>query len=222
MLCTQLPQPDHHGDTESTTGHNQEVVIMSVIHPHKQAGVSDATVATSTGSTPLDKAIAVLRIAFGVTFLWAFLDKLLALGFHTGYDQAGNLDRFGDAAWINGGSPTEGFLSFGVPANNPFHSMFASMAGQGWVDGLFMIGLLGIGVTLLTGVAMRIGTASGALLYAMMYVAVLPLENNPIVDYHFEGVIVMAVLFLAHAGRTWGLGHWWESQDIVAKNPVLS
>ena len=28
------------------------------------------------------KGLAVLRIAYGVTFLWAFFDKLLALGFH--------------------------------------------------------------------------------------------------------------------------------------------
>jgi len=197
---------------------------MAVIHTNHRADeavTTDASAATNTTSTPLDKAIAVLRIAFGVTFLWAFFDKLLALGFHTGYDQEGNLDRFGDAAWINGGSPTEGFLSFGVPANNPFKDVFTSMAGQGWVDWLFMIGLLGIGVTLLSGVAMRIATAAGALLYAMMYVAVLPLENNPIVDDHLIGVIVMAVLFLAYAGRTWGLGHWWESQEIVQKHPVL-
>ncbi|MGZ5403850.1 MAG: hypothetical protein ACXWDL_04320, partial [Nocardioides sp.] len=127
----------------------------------------------------------------------------------------------GDAAWINGGSPTEGFLSFGVPEDNPFKDVFTSMAGQAWVDWLFMIGLLGIGVALLSGVAMRIGTAAGALMYSMMYLAVLPLENNPIVDDHLIGVIVMAVLALAYAGRTWGLGRWWESQKLVRQNPAL-
>ena len=30
------------------------------------------------------RALAVVRIAFGLTFLWAFLDKLFALGFSTG------------------------------------------------------------------------------------------------------------------------------------------
>ena len=77
------------------------------------------------------RALATLRIAFGITFLWAFLDKTFALGFHTGYDQEGTLDRFGPAAWINGGSPTEGFLSFGVPENNPFKGFFNGMAGHG-------------------------------------------------------------------------------------------
>lgn len=198
---------------------------MAVIHP-SQNPVDEAVVAhgpIDTTPTPpaLAKAIAVLRVAFGITFLWAFLDKLLALGFHTGYDQDGNLDRFGDAAWINGGSPTEGFLTFGVPEDNPFKEVFTSMAGHAWVDWLFMLGLLGIGVSLLAGVAMRIGTAAGALMYALMYAAVVPLENNPVLDDHLVGVIVMAVLALAHAGRTWGLGRWWESQAVVEKNPAL-
>ena len=196
---------------------------MAVIHSNNLTGggaVSD-TAARPHTTTPLDRAIAVLRIAFAVTFLWAFLDKLLALGFSTGVDEEGNLDRFGDAAWINGGSPTEGFLSFGVPENNPFKDLFTAMAGQAWVDWLFMLGLLGIGLALLTGVAMRLGTAAGALMYTLMYAAVLPLENNPVLDDHLVGVIVMAVLALAYAGRTWGLGGWWESRDFVRTNPVL-
>ncbi|MGZ5398412.1 MAG: hypothetical protein ACXWDM_00265 [Nocardioides sp.] len=195
---------------------------MAVRHQnHRSAEGVQSDVPVATATTPLDRAIAVLRIAYGFTFLWAFFDKLLALGFATGKDEAGNVDRFGDAAWINGGSPTEGFLSFGVPEDNPFKDVFTSMAGQAWVDWLFMIGLLGIGVSLLSGTAMRIGTAAGAVMYALMYLAVLPLENNPVVDDHLIGVIVMVVLVLANAGRTWGLGRWWESQKLVRQNPAL-
>ena len=129
-------------------------------------------------------------------------------------------DRFGpDAAWINGGSPTEGFLTFGVPADNPFKGFFNSIAGTAWVDWLFMLGLLGIGVTLLLGVGMRIGTAAGALMYAFMYAASLPLANNPVVDDHLIGVIAMAVLALGAAGTTWGLGHWWNRTDAGTEVP---
>jgi thiosulfate dehydrogenase [quinone] large subunit len=180
-----------------------------------------ARTASETPGTGLDKALAVLRIAFGFTFLWAFLDKAFALGFHTGYDQDGRLDRFGDAAWINGGSPTEGFLTFGVPANNPLKDTFNSLAGSAWVDWLFMLGLLGIGLTLLFGVGMRIGTASGALMYALMYAAVVPLENNPVVDDHLIGFIVMVVLALGAAGATWGFGRQWEQLELVRKYPAL-
>src|SRR5690349_621601 len=84
------------------------------------------------------RALAVLRLAFGLTFLWAFFDKLLALGFHTGVNAQGVVDRFGPAAWVHGGSPTTGFLKMGVPADNPFKSFFNGMAGQTWVDWLFM------------------------------------------------------------------------------------
>jgi thiosulfate dehydrogenase [quinone] large subunit len=195
---------------------------MAVIHRHHHLTSEGVTTSeTAETATGLDRSIAALRIAFGFTFLWAFLDKTFALGFATGKDETGAVDYFGDAAWINGGSPTEGFLTFGVPADNPFKEMFNSMAGQAWVDWLFMLGLLGIGVTLLLGVGMRIGTAAGALMYAFMYAAVLPLENNPIVDDHLIGIISMAVLFFAAAGATWGLGRQWRKTSLVQKYPVL-
>src|SRR5687767_233968 len=47
------------------------------------------------------KALAVTRIATGFVFLWAFLDKTFGFGFGTPAAKA----------WINGGSPTKGFLS---------------------------------------------------------------------------------------------------------------
>jgi thiosulfate dehydrogenase [quinone] large subunit len=202
---------------------------MAVIHRHHHLTSEGVTTSETTETgVGLDRAIAALRIAFGFTFLWAFLDKTFALGFGTGAiinEETGAREGIDfmakDAAWLNGGSPTEGFLTFGVPADNPFKDIFNNMAGQAWVDWLFMIGLLGIGVTLLLGVGMRIGTMAGALMYAFMYLAVLPLENNPIVDDHLIGVIAMFVLFFAGAGATWGFGHLWRRTSLVKKYPVL-
>jgi thiosulfate dehydrogenase (quinone) large subunit len=186
---------------------------------HTNASTPSAEVTTER--IWLDRSLGALRIAYGVTFLWAFLDKTFALGFHTGYDQEGNLDRFGDAAWINGGSPTEGFLSFAIPEGNPFKETFNGMAGSPVVDWLFMLGLLGIGVALLGGVAMRLGTAAGALMYAFMYAASLPLENNPVVDDHLIGILVMGVLVFGAAGNTWGFGRQWSRSALARKSPVL-
>ena len=45
--------------------------------------------------------MAATRLALGWVFLWAFLDKTFGLGHETP----------SDGAWINGGSPTEGFLA---------------------------------------------------------------------------------------------------------------
>jgi thiosulfate dehydrogenase [quinone] large subunit len=166
------------------------------------------------------RALAVLRIGFGVTFLWAFFDKLLALGFSTGRDDAtGTVDRFGDAAWIHSGNPTEGFLKFG--ADGPFDSFYHSIAGNPITNWMFMLGLLGIGTALLLGIGMRAACAAGVVMYLMMWSVVLPPANNPIVDDHILGAISLVVLAAFSAGNTWGLGRIWSQTSLVKENPTL-
>jgi thiosulfate dehydrogenase (quinone) large subunit len=168
------------------------------------------------------RGLAALRIGFGLTFLWAFFDKLLALGYHTGVnDQTGAVDRFGDAAWINGGSPTFGFLSFGVPADNPMHDFFTSMAGDAWADWLFMLGLAGIGIGLTLGIGIRMTAITGGILYALMWLASLPLENNPVIDDHLLGLVALTVFALTLAGDTWGLGTAWAKTTLVRRFSFL-
>lgn len=189
-------------------------------------GVHVADAARMTGMAR--KALAILRIGFGFTFLWAFFDKLLALGFHTGAvtnPETGAREGIDfmakDAAWLNGGSPTEGFLTFGVPADNPLKDTWNGIAGDAWADWLFMAGLLGIGLALTFGFGMRIAAAAGALLYLLMYAAVLPLENNPVFDDHLLGAITLVVLALTFAGDTWGVGSAWARTALVRRYPAL-
>ncbi len=153
--------------------------------------------------------MAIIRIALGWTFLWAFLDKTFGLGFATASEDA----------WINGGSPTFGFLNFGTEGK-AFHNFFASLASP-VADWLFMIGLLGIGLALILGIGMRIAAASGALLLTLMWLAVLPLENNPFLDDHLVYALVLVGLAIYGAGRHWGLGQMWEQQKIVQKYRLL-
>ena len=168
------------------------------------------------------RALAALRIGFGLTFLWAFFDKLLALGYATGKNaETGVVDRFGPDAWINDGNPTFGFLTFGVPEDNPFRETFNSIAGDAWVNWLFMAGLLGIGLALTFGVGIRLAAISGAFLYLMMWTASLPLENNPVIDDHLLGAITLIVFALTLAGDTWGLGKVWAKTHLVRRFPVL-
>jgi thiosulfate dehydrogenase [quinone] large subunit len=152
--------------------------------------------------------LAVVRIMFGFTFLWAFLDKTFGLGFATPSERA----------WVNGGDPTAGYLS-----NNEgtFSTFFQGLAGDWWVSPLFMAGLLGIGIALLAGAGMRIAAVSGALMYGFMYLAALPLENNPVVDDHLTGAAIVVTLALVYAGDTWGIGSWWKQTSIVKRFPVL-
>jgi thiosulfate dehydrogenase [quinone] large subunit len=162
----------------------------------------------------------VLRISLGWVFLWAFLDKMFALGFGTGRDaKTGIVDRFGDAAWLNGGSPTKGFLSFGT--KGPLADFYASFAGAAWADWLFMLGLLGIGLALVLGIGTRIAAVSGTLMMVMMWSAALAPENNPFMDDHIIYALALIVLALMGAGRFIGLGRQWEQLTFVKNHGWL-
>jgi len=143
--------------------------------------------------------LAVLRIVLGFTFLWAFVDKMFGLGYATPEARA----------WVNGGTPAQGFMknTEGFAAD-----FFANITGP-WADWLFMAGLLGIGVALITGAGLKIAAWTGGLLLALMYVAQFPLgaegATNPITDSHWIEALAIAVIAVTYAGDTWGLGKWW-------------
>ncbi len=164
---------------------------------------------TPAAGTAVRYLLAGLRLALGWVFLWAFLDKLFGLGFATKAENA----------WIDGGSPTQGFL--GNAVKGPFADFYSSFAGAAWADWLFMIGLAGIGIALTAGGAMRIATAAGALLLVLMWTAVLPPENNPFMDDHLIYAGVLILLALTAAGETLGLGKIWNRLPIVRRLPWL-
>ncbi|WP_185445794.1 hypothetical protein [Kribbella qitaiheensis] len=155
------------------------------------------------------RAFAVLRIAFGLTFLWAFVDKVFGLGYAT---PAGK-------GWLDGGDPTAGFLGKG--AKGPFESFYHSLVGDFWVTPLFMIGLAGIGLALTLGIGMRIAAVAGTLLYLMMWAAALPPTTNPVIDDHILGAITLITLALVAAGNVWGLGRGWNKVELVQRYPWL-
>jgi thiosulfate dehydrogenase [quinone] large subunit len=154
--------------------------------------------------------LAGLRLALGWVFLWAFVDKLFGLGFST---PSAN-------SWINGGSPTAGFL--GKAATGPFTGFYHSIAGATVADILFMAALLGIGAALMLGIGMRIAAASGALLLVLMWTAVLPPENNPFMDDHLIYAAVLVLLALLGAGTTLGWGRRWAATSLVRRNTWLT
>lgn len=173
---------------------------------------------------------AVARILLGFTFLWAFLDKAFGLGYTTKSASAW-LFGFGD------GSPTYGFLKFGSNPEGPFAGTFNGMADKSpnafW-NWLFMFALVGVGVAFIFGIFMRLAAVGGSLLLFLMYLAEAPWAkytdasgatvagNNPIIDDHIIYGVVMITLMLLMAGRTWGLGRWWESLGFVKKLPWLA
>ena len=176
--------------------------------------VEGASIDAPVEQTPRERRLArevfgLLRIVVGFTFLWAFLDKLFGFGYATPSARS----------WLNGGSPTRGFLA--NSATGPFESFYKDIAGAGWADWLFMIGLAGLGIALMLGIGMRVAAVSGALLYLMMWSVVLPPVTNPVVDDHIIGALLVIGLALMHAGDTFGLGRWWKRQPVVQQNRWL-
>lgn len=134
------------------------------------------------------KYLLAVRYMLAFIFLWAFFDKLFGLGFAT---QQGS-------AWINGVSPTMGYLKFGT--GSAVGEYFKILAGNKVVDILFMGGLLGVGASLAMGKFMKLGGYSGAIMMLLIYLSQLPLKNNPIIDQH----VVYIALLLAIASDEGG------------------
>lgn len=153
---------------------------------------------------------ALLRIGFGWIFTWAFLDKLFGFGFSTTPEKA----------WLAGGSPTSGFLA--NASTGPFAGAFNALAGQAWVDWLFMIGLLLIGLALILGIGMRIATTAGSLLLFLMWLAVLPPKNNPFLDEHLIYILVLGALCVTRNNQKWSLAGRWSNLSFIKKHPWLA
>lgn len=152
----------------------------------------------------------LLRLSMGWIFFWAFIDKLFGLGFATASDKA----------WINGGSPTFGFLKFAT--KGPFADFYKGLAGSPLVDWLFMLGLLFVGVSLLLGIFVRLASLSGILMLVLMYTAgFIPPEHNPFLDEHLVYTIIMFGLLWSNSGDWLGLGKLWSKAGLVNKFPIF-
>ncbi|MET0930739.1 MAG: hypothetical protein ABWX74_14560 [Aeromicrobium sp.] len=141
------------------------------------------------------RGLAAARIGFGVFVLWLFLDRLLGLRLASG------------AGWLHGGSPTGGVV--------------ASDA-QGWMDRIFMLGLLLAGVSLVLGIGLRLAAGSSVMLYLMSWSAFIPMAVHTQIDSRlvFDAVAI-SILAIADAGRTWGVGGAWTRSSLGAALPVL-
>ncbi len=124
----------------------------------------------------------VLRFVMGFIFLWGFFDKVFGLGFSTTTEQA----------WINGGSPTYSFLTYAV--TGPFINIFHSLAGLVFVDWLFMLGLLFVGLTLIFNKFIKWGCLAGCLMFLLMYLSLLLPESNPIISEHIVYILVLMLI----------------------------
>ena len=156
------------------------------------------------------RVLAVLRLATGFIFLWAFLDKTVGLGYSTPAERA----------WVNGGTPSQGFL-LGDAVVGPLKPFFAAIASPA-SDVLFMIAMLGIGIgaAVVLGIGLRVSAVIGSFVLLAMYLAEWPIgmdagSTNPIVNYHVIYALSLVVIAVTHAGDTWGAGLPWKRLALV-------
>jgi thiosulfate dehydrogenase (quinone) large subunit len=181
----------------------------TALAPRATAQATTAVAAAGTASTAGGRyALAVLRLATGFIFLWAFVDKTFGLGFATPAERA----------WINGGTPSQGFLK-GDAVTGPLKGFFAGIASPA-SDLLFMAGMLGIGVAVMLGIGLRVSAVAGSVILVLMYLAEWPFtpltsSTNPLVDYHIIYALALIAVAATNAGTTGGIGAWWQSLPLV-------
>jgi thiosulfate dehydrogenase (quinone) large subunit len=153
--------------------------------------------------------LAGLRILLGWLFMWGFLDKMFGLGYAT----------ISSHAWINGYSPTKGYLAFAT--SGPLEGFYNGLAGNTLVDIVFMLALLALGIALILGIGMRLALYGGSIFLLMLWSTNLPPANNPIIDEHIIFIAALFVLERMNAGNYIGLGKRWGEMKLVKRFPIL-
>jgi thiosulfate dehydrogenase [quinone] large subunit len=160
------------------------------------------------------RVLAVLRIATGFIFLWAFLDKTFGLGYST----------LPANAWIHGGMPSQGFLKSPAVVG-PLKPFFAAIASP-TTDILFMLGMITVGVAVILGIGLRVSAVAGTVILLFMYLAEWSFgpnaaSTNPLVDYHIIFALSLIVIAVLSAGDSWGLGVPWKRLAVVQNHRWL-
>ena len=146
------------------------------------------------------------RLGLGFLFLWGGYQKILTQ--------------------MSGKMATAGFLSGASVAGSPLAAFFNGLSGNWAVEYLVVYGELLIGVSLIFGLATRLGAVSGALMMLLFTVALWPIADaagaNPIVDYRVIYGLMFAMFFFLTPGRFLGIDRLVEKTKIVKAHPKLN
>lgn len=132
--------------------------------------------------------IFIMRLSLGALFLYSGVTKLL------------------------GGFSAEGYLLNAV--SGPFEDFFASLAGFALVDLLVVYGQIGIGLSLVLGVFLRLGSVVGIIMMLLFYISSLPSEHG-LIDEHIIYSIAFLILGASGAGRYLGIDKYLERVKLV-------
>jgi thiosulfate dehydrogenase [quinone] large subunit len=147
------------------------------------------------------RGLALFRIAVGIIFLWAGIEKLVA---PEPFDATGFL-KFGTLGTLGwpfvSGTPAEGTVF------NPTHDLWVALANSSLmplVNVLVVAGEIAIGASLILGLLTRFGAAMGALMMAFFFLAAWDFAYG-IVNQHLAYTLICLTLAGLGAGRYYGL-----------------
>ena len=148
------------------------------------------------------KIILFFRLAMAWTFLYAASHQVLV----PGWSVAGFLSHTKTFNWL--------FAPLTAPSIAPIMTF------------LVEYGHLLIGLSLLTGLLVRVSASFGVLMLVTYWMAHMDFpfienKNNFLLDYHVVYSAVLVYLVVKHAGREWGLDGWLEKSEFMARHPGL-
>ena len=150
--------------------------------------------------------LGLLRIFFGLEFLWAFFDRLIGLGIATA-----PADSF-----LAGAPQTEGYLIFVTNPESPFAFIFngpdALLLELGVLVDFAYMGMLFVGgITLITGIGVRIGGLSTFIFFFSVWLASFPPTYHPFIEEHFLMMWILLFFVISKSGFWLGFGERWNS-----------
>ena len=145
------------------------------------------------------------RLGLGFLFLWGGYQKILTQ--------------------MSGKMATAGFLSGASVAGSPLAAFFNGLSGNWAVEYLVVYGELLIGVSLIFGLATRLGAVSGALMMLLFTVALWPIADtanaNPLVDFRVIYGMIFLMFFFVSPSRFLGIDGILARTKFVGKHPKL-
>jgi thiosulfate dehydrogenase (quinone) large subunit len=199
----------------------QAAFFIWPLSPHRPRGIEDSLIKIKAGhraggigcgiqhgglamsDSPIEK---FLIVFFRFTMAWTFLYAASHQVFVPSFSVVGFLSHtktFHDV-----------FVVFTTPTMAPITTFMVEY------------GHLLIGLSLLTGLMVRVSASFGVLLMAIYWFAhmdwpFIENTNNLIVDYHVVYAGVLVYLVVKKAGHVWGLDGWAEKLQLVREHPGL-
>jgi thiosulfate dehydrogenase [quinone] large subunit len=163
-----------------------------------------------------ERGIVILRIAIGWVFLFAGLEKFLALGGKP-FSAAGFL-QFATAGTWPGVTLAQGEYL------NPTHPFWASLGTNagliGVINVLVVFGEIAIGTSLILGLFTRFAAAMGTLMMTFFFIASWDFANGIVNSDAIYAILLVCVGFMG-AGKVFGLDAILEKTEFVKKAPIL-